>query len=227
MGSLKDYGRYQAAEAPKRKKVGRRLLYQTLLAAVFFLAVVAGITAENRLGDGARYVLGTAVSAESSWVEFRNAAATPAAEDAASATDGDSAAAEGTAGETAPSLVESDATPQFTAPASGVVVTDLAVAASGFSTQQGILIQGAAGQDVKAAAEAEVGYLGESEDGFIVELLHSGGFTSIYQGLSEISVAAGDRIAIGDVIGVTASGELTFSLLLDDQEVDPLDYLFQ
>lgn len=220
MGSLKDYGRYQAAEAPKRKSFPWRLLRQTILAAAFFLVIAASITAENKLGEGARYVVGTAVTASSSWVDFQKDAAP------VSASGEDSQVAKEPEPQT-PSITESDAVPQFTAPASGIVVTELAVAVSGFSTQQGILIQGAAGQSVKAAAEAEVGYLGESEDGFIVELRHSGGFTSIYQGLSELAIAAGDSVAIGGVIGTTASGEVTFSLLKDGEEVNPLDYLFQ
>ena len=68
---------------------------------------------------------------------------------------------------------------------------------------------------------------GSSEDGYIVELVHSGGFSSVYQGLSEICVAMGDEVSAAQVIGNTASGQMTFSLLCDGSEVDPLEYLFR
>ena len=60
-----------------------------------------------------------------------------------------------------------------------------------------------------------------------MEIAHSGGFTSIYQGLSELEVQEGSAVRTGDIIGVTSSGELTFSLLLNGAEVDPLAYLFE
>lgn len=214
MGSLNDYGQYQALEAPKRRGgFKRRLLVQSSLAVVLFFLVAATITADNWIGDGARYVAGEGLSADSSWIDFGQALP------ALSGSEEEQGQATG--------VTEGTTMPQFTAPASGIVVTDLAVAVSGFATEQGILIQGTPGQSVKAAADGEVGYLGESEDGYIVELWHSGGFSSIYQGLSSIEIAKGDTIAIGTVIGATESGEVTFSLLKDNEEVSPLEYLFQ
>ena len=49
----------------------------------------------------------------------------------------------------------------------------------------------------------------------------------MYQGLTELSVSSGDEVLLGQVLGTTESGELTFSLLKDEVEVDPLEYLFQ
>lgn len=210
MGSLNDYGQYQALDAPKRRGFRRRLMWQIAVSLILFFLVAAAITADNRMGDAARYVAGPGLDAENSWIDFGRALPALA----------------GAEQEQAPPAMES-AQPQFTAPASGIVVTDLAVAVSGFASEQGILIQGNPGQSVKAAASGDVIYLGESEDGYIVELEHSGGFSSIYQGLSQIDVAAGDTVVIGAPIGVTASGEVTFSLLKDDAEVSPLEYLFQ
>ena len=61
----------------------------------------------------------------------------------------------------------------------------------------------------------------------VMEITHSGGFTSVYQGLSDVDVSVGDQVNTGDLIGTTADGELTFSLLLNGTEVNPLEYLFE
>ena len=216
MGSLNDYGRRPVVEKVKGGGFKRRILIQTALAVAFFFLVAAFVSADNFLGEGARYVAGEGVDVESSWVSFDDGSAVEVSADPAQETEG-----------TPADTVEEETEPRFTAPASGIVVTDLAVAVSGFSTEQGILIQGSAGQNVKAAADGEVRYLGESEDGYMVELLHSGGFTSIYQGLSSIEVGTGDTVEIGSVIGATEDGEVTFSLYLDGEELNPLEYLFQ
>ena len=102
----------------------------------------------------------------------------------------------------------------------------MAVSVSGFPTELGILIQGSEGQSVKAAAAGSVRYLGESEDGYIIELTHDGGFSSIYQGLSQVGVTAGQELRLGEVIGSTSDGEVLFTLLLNEEEVNPLEYLF-
>lgn len=219
MGSLNDYGagrRLRERGLSPKRGFPQRLLRQSGLALVLFLLVAAGVTADNLWGQGARYVAGEGLSPASSWISFGK----EAKETAESPVEPSPAMA----GE---SITASSETPRFTAPASGVVVTELDVPASGFATQQGILIQGSAGQTVKAAADAEVRYLGESEDGYLVQLAHSGGFTSVYQGLSQVDVSAGQTVGIGEPIGVTESGEVTFTLLKDDVEVSPLEYLFQ
>ena len=70
----------------------------------------------------------------------------------------------------------------------------------------------------------EAGLSPQSLQGIL--LTHSGGFVSVYQGLSEAKVNQGEQVESGDPIGTTADGELTFSLLLNGEEVNPLDYLF-
>jgi|GEM_PF-1860283 len=222
MGSLNDYGggrRFRERDLGKKRVFPQRLLRQSGLALVLFLLVAAGITADNLWGQGARYVAGDGLAPGNSWINFGGAETAGAPLDSVEP----AVPVESNAGSVADSAEE----PRFTAPASGVVVTELDVPASGFATEQGILIQGSAGQTVKAAADAEVLYLGESEDGYIVELTHSGGFTSVYQGLSQVDVTAGQQLTIGQAIGVTESGEVTFSLLKDNVEVSPLEYLFQ
>lgn len=223
MGSINDYLRNQRYEKkPLGRKFKSRLLGQIALSLVLFLIIAATVGADNIFGESARYVVGEGISAESSWIDFgkwgdKNKTETPTGEGAVTAEASD---------EENFSPADDGLPPDFTAPASGIVVTDVAVAAGGFATQKGILIQGNAGQTVKAAAAGSVGYVGESADGYIVELSHSGGFTSVYQGLSTVEVIKNALVNTGDPLGATADGELTFSLLLNGEEVNPLEYLF-
>jgi len=213
MGSINDYGRRRLKRGTFVRKEGafvRRLLWQCAAAAVFLFLVGAGVGADNLLGDSARFVVQEVSAEGDSWLW-----------------DGEITPVSSVEGEPQLPETDADAQPVFTAPASGVVVTDLAVEASGFGTEQGILIQGTEGQNVKASADGEVIYLEEGDDGFVAEIRHSGGFCSVYQGLSAVSVASGDRVTLGQVIGTTDSGEITFSLLKDDGEVNPLEYLFE
>lgn len=214
MASLNDYNWHES----KRRRPGRRfggIWLQAALSLVLVIAVAGLIGNEGVPGVAARYLAGPALNAESSWFSFgRGEAAVPATAQLPPA---------GGAADSAPTL----APIKFVAPASGVVVKGMALDAAGLTTDQGIIIQGVAGQSVKAAAAGEVLYMGESESGFIVELGHAGGFSSVYQGLSELGLSAGQQVSAGETLGVTESGELLFALFLDDKEVDPLVYLFQ
>ncbi|MDO4732548.1 MAG: M23 family metallopeptidase [Bacillota bacterium] len=229
MGSINDYGRRKQLRSGGTgwssflgEGWKRRLLLQAGAALLLFLLVAAGIDADNLLGRSARYIAVSGISPESSWLW---SGLDPNITPVSASEEGPLQPQPGTLPEAGTG--EGDGgVPQFTAPASGVVVTDLAVAVSGFPTELGILIQGSEGQSVKAAAEGSVRYLGESEDGYIIELCHAGGFSSIYQGLSQVGVTAGQELRLGEVIGATADGEVTFTLLLNDEEVNPLEYLF-
>jgi len=227
MGSLNDYGRRWTKERPAQQTGGlkRRLILQSALAAVLFFAVAGFVSADHLLGQGARYVAGEALRAESSWVDFDTVSAAPVLADRAEES---TAGAADPAAESTPATPAEDAVPQFTAPASGIVVTDLAVEVSGFASQQGILIQGGAGQSVKAAADGIVQTCSTDADGtWQVELLHSGGFRSLYRGLSAVTVEQNQQVEIGTVLGETASGEVGFSLLQGEEALNPLDYLFR
>lgn len=246
MGSLNDYGRDRIYEREPRRLRGR-LLRQCALAAVFFCAVAALINSEGPLGNAARYVAGPGLAAESSWVDWSGglapAEAAPggdtetAGEGEAPAAGATPAEAEAPVADATPSDGETPAAaegetpaegevPQFTAPASGVVVSDLSVNAEGAAEQQGILIQGSANQKVRAAAAGTVRSVTSESGGFRLELTHAAGFASVYQGLSQVDVAAGDQVALGDLLGTCAGGQLTFSLLRQGGQVDPLEYLF-
>ncbi len=72
-------------------------------------------------------------------------------------------------------------------------------------------------------------------NGYIVAINHADGFTSIYSSLAEdVLVQEGDSVSAGEKIGMaseTASSELDlgthlhFTLLLNDNHVDPNNYL--
>ena len=220
MGSINDYlrSRRRTEDQPRAHRIKSRLLGQISLSLVLFLIIAASIQADNFFGDSARYVAGEGIAASSSWIDFSG----EDKQDANEPIDDQNATA-------VQNVFPADdsAQPDFTAPASGIVVTDIAVEAGGFATKQGILIQGNAGQSVKAAAAGSIESLDEGTDGIIMEITHSGGFTSVYQGLSEADVKVGDQVQTGDLIGATADGELTFSLLLNGTEGNPLEYLFE
>ena len=230
MGSLNDYGRGDGYGGSRNWRVGGRLLRQCAFAVLFFCAVAGLIDNDGPLGEAARYVAGPGLAAESSWLRqdggLLAAEARPGAADGAAAAP-EEAAAGGTESAAENAAPDPTATPKFTAPASGVVVSDLAAAATEADAgARGILIQGSAGQRVRAAAAGTVQEL-RSENGlYRLEIAHSGGFTCVYQGLSQIDVALGDQVSLGDPVGACAGGQLTFSLLQQGQAVDPLDYLF-
>lgn len=242
MGSLNDYNnrfrdsfhkdsfRDLYGDSSRSHSFWRRLAWQSLFSVIFFFLVATFIHADNVFGIGARYIAASGISATNSWIDLSGQGGTLPV-DADQQEDNSSLPVSGNPTDTpdnSNTTVNGEGDiPSFTAPASGVVVTDLAVAVSGFSTQLGITISGSEGQNVKASAAGAVAYLGSSEDGYIVELVHSGGFSSVYQGLSEICVAMGDEVSAAQVIGNTANGQMTFSLLCDGSEVDPLEYLFR
>ena len=248
MGSIGDYKRLEPKHRNqpwRRKKLpGGRLAKQLIAAAVFVFLVTASIGAENWLGAGARYVAGAGLDAGNSWLDFSQAqpvigetagdaviptgASQSAGYDAAqSAGQEENQSTENTTDNTTASNGLTDTAPEtFVAPASGVVVKDMALDETGLTSEKGILIQGAAGQNIMAAAAGEILYLGSCDSGYIVQIRHGGGYVSAYQGLSSLNVSVEQQVSAGQIIGASESGQLLFTLTLDDQEVDPLTYLF-
>ncbi len=209
MGSINDYNwDYQEKPKKSRRPFIFRIGRQILVAAAFFAVVAAFINADNIIGSAARYVMGEGLNMDSSWVNFDSSKVTTK-DNADLAVMADAAAPEA-----------------FLAPASGVVVRDITVSKDGVATEKGIIIRGEAGQNIKAAAAGEILYLGESSDGMIVQIEHSGGYYSVYQKLSEIKVKSNDTVAAGDIIGSSKSGEIIFSVFNKDGELNPLDLLF-
>ena len=221
MGSLNDYNWREPERTHHRSLLKSRLLRQTVLSFVFFLLVATTIGADNLLGDGARYVAGQGINAQNSWLDFSDAV--PAVAD--SENEANDVAEQSSAA--TPSGTEYPEQPlSFIAPASGVVVQDMALDSTGVTSDKGIIIRGAAGQDIMASAAGEIIYLGDCDSGYIVQISHEQGYISVYQGLTQLTVAADAKVEAGDIIGNSESGELLFSMTLDGAEVDPLEYLF-
>lgn len=221
MGSINDYNWREPERTHHRRLLKSRILRQTVLSFVFFLLVATTIGADNLLGDGARYVAGQGINAQNSWLDFSDAVP------AVAENDKDVSGEDEQTSDSSTTDVDTVQQPlSFIAPASGVVVQDMALDSTGVTSEKGIIIRGAAGQDIMASAAGEINYLGDCDSGYIVEISHEQGYISIYQGLSELNVVADDKVASGDIIGKSSSGEIMFSLSHDGTEVDPLEYLF-
>ena len=95
-----------------------------------------------------------------------------------------------------------------------------------------------AGAQVKAAADGEVYTVYNDEEmGTTVVIRHEGGYTTHYASLAqEVSVAAGDKVTLGQTIGTVGSTALMesalgdhvcFRVTLDGETVDPAEFLDQ
>ena len=97
---------------------------------------------------------------------------------------------------------------------------------------EGIDIGAARGTPIRAAASGTVTFAGQmSGYGNVVILQHAGGLQTRYAHQSAMSVAAGQTVTAGDVIGAVGStGETTgphlhFEVRLNGVAVDPAPYL--
>ncbi len=130
-----------------------------------------------------------------------------------------------------------------TAPVEGQTVAAYAMDALSYNqttrdwrTHSGMDIAAAAGTQVVAAADGVV-YTTYEDDrlGTTVVIRHDGGYTTQYSSLSkELSVSAGDTVAMGQVIGCVGSTALLesalgdhvhFSVTYRDQQMDPAEFL--
>ena len=221
MGSLKHFYWHDSCHHKRSSKPPRRLRrfwWQLALSVLLVLVISATISGEDLAGQASRHLMAQILDTNNGWWgagELQNPAV--AEQDL---TEPENQQPE-------PAIAAMAGNISFIAPASGVVVRNLALDVAGFTTEHGILIQGAARQSVRAAAAGEVTYLGQNEGGFTIKIRHIQGFISIYQGLSEVVVSEGQVLNAGTIIGYTESGEILFLLFSNDKEVDPLVYLFQ
>ena len=99
-------------------------------------------------------------------------------------------------------------------------------------THDGIDIAADIGAEVKAAADGKVtAVTNDPLWGTVIEIEHDNGITTIYSGLApEVSVAAGDEVKAGDVIGtlgetnlaeVDAASHLHFAMKENGKFIDP------
>lgn len=139
-----DYNWREPERTHHRSLLKSRLLRQTVLSFVFTSLVATTIGADNLLGDGARYVAGQGSTPRTVWPDFSDAV--PAVAD--SENEANDVAEQSSAA--TPSGTEYPQQPlSFIAPASGVVVQDMALDSTGVTSDKGIIIRGAAGQDIR------------------------------------------------------------------------------
>ena len=95
-------------------------------------------------------------------------------------------------------------------------------------TRTAMLIEAAAGKNVNATASGKVAAVGENNySGKYVVIDHGFGMISVYENLSEVSVAMGDAVKIGSPIGKTgktgyaAKDGVKFSIMIDGVFLNP------
>jgi murein DD-endopeptidase MepM/ murein hydrolase activator NlpD len=102
-------------------------------------------------------------------------------------------------------------------------------------THDGVDIAAEAGTEVVAAADGEVYATFEDETlGCTVVIRHEGGYTTCYSSLSQdLRVKAGDKVAMGDVLGTVGTTALVetvlgphvhFSVTYQDAPMDPAEF---
>lgn len=140
-------------------------------------------------------------------------------------------------GNTADSSLSSNTRDVFLYPVTGRILTAFGEGVdrlTGISYQsEGIDLSVEQGTAVSASRDGTVILTGHHASyGLYVIISHSGGWKSFYGHLSKISVAPGDTLGRGAVLGISgASGtarspRLHFALIHDNESVDPLDYLY-
>lgn len=103
------------------------------------------------------------------------------------------------------------------------------------SFHKGIDIAGDIGDDVFAAMDGEVIYAEYNNGGYgnLIIVKHEDNMSTYYGHLSEYHVKVGDKIKKGNVIGevgntgFSTGPHLHFELRVDDEAVDPTDYIVQ
>ena len=129
------------------------------------------------------------------------------------------------------------------APVSGQEVAEYAMDCLSYNettrdwrVHNGVDLAAPAGTEVVAAADGVV-YTTYTDDmmGTTVVIRHDGGYTTQYASLAEeLKVSSGDQVAVGQVIGCVGETALIetnlgphvhFSVLCNDESVDPADFL--
>lgn len=111
---------------------------------------------------------------------------------------------------------------------SGVVVEEYGVVLNENGEENyhsGVDIQVPAESQILAAADGEVTAVDTRDDGtFWVTIKHDASWSTMYGRLGEVSVAVGDQVKQGDVIGVPNNQILHFEVLEKDQQKDPVNF---
>ncbi len=193
---------HSSLRRPKKERrgvaFGWRLLGQSLLACVFFVAVVTFLPAESKMGEYARYVVGEGINIENSWLPYTQVV----------------------------SVTALDTVPKFTVPASGVVHEMPLVGENQNEGSMAVTIETKAGEEIHAVADGTVFYIANINGAWRVEIKHSGGFMSVYSGMAEVTAVQGQAIASGETFAKMGDGTFIFGLWQNDIEQDPIQWLY-
>ncbi|MDD2568406.1 MAG: M23 family metallopeptidase [Clostridia bacterium] len=111
-------------------------------------------------------------------------------------------------------------------PASGVLAKSFGQANSeGNITSDGVEIAAIAEQPVKAAADGTVQSVEKKENGYYIIINHINNVQSIYGGIGEPKVSAGESTRKGNVIGTVGEASVYFAVKENGTAVDPFLYL--
>ena len=105
-------------------------------------------------------------------------------------------------------------------------------ASVGSTNHKGIDITGRTGDPIYAADGGEVVFSDWSRSfGYMIQIRHDNGHITLYAHNSELLVSLGERVAQGQQIalmgatGIASGVHLHFELIINDKNVDPLEYL--
>jgi lipoprotein NlpD len=115
---------------------------------------------------------------------------------------------------------------RFSWPADGALAGRFGKAGSG-RANQGIDIAVTAGAGVRAASSGVVAYVGSGVPGYggLILIRHDGDWISAYGRIANASVAKGDTVKSGQMLGRSGTEPLHFELRRARVPVDPLTYL--
>lgn len=125
---------------------------------------------------------------------------------------------------------EPGVTPHFAWPAEGRVIQVFGERDAG-SSVKGITVETRSGVTVAASEAGTIGFVDPNLDGYgsTVVLEHSKDFATVYAGLSDVRVRAGQSVRKGETIGRTAFGVKTgryyFEIRRHTKAEDPQRYL--
>ena len=122
----------------------------------------------------------------------------------------------------------SDAPPRYILPVAGRLVSGFGIVGPGQAQSRGISILAQSGAQVVAPGAGRVAFAGPYRGyGLIVIIEHSGGWTSLVTGLSQLDCWAGEQLVAGGSLGQAGPGSplLTLELRRQGSPVNPLDFI--
>ena len=127
-----------------------------------------------------------------------------------------------------PSPVATDAPTRYLLPVAGRLISGFGASGTGQAQSRGISILAQGGAQVVAPGAGRVAFAGPYRGyGLIVIIEHSGGWTSLVTGLSQLDCRVGEQLVAGGSLGQAGPGSplLTLELRRRGSPVNPLDFI--